>query len=162
MGCNTIFFKYIPTPHLQNSGLPAQKGKKKNQHSSTDFVLPEGKNIQIMLVSQMFSDWPGLVVATARYIMNQLKLIENLERMKNLETRDQTQHLSLTNGKSSWKGVKNSPLVSIAGKIVKQIIKQSIFKDLKGNNVIGSRQHGFSKKKSVRPISFTSLTDQLL
>lgn len=58
--------------------------------------------------------------------------------------------------------MKSSPPVSIAGKIVKQINKQSIFKDFKGNNVIGNRQHGFFKKKSVRTISFPSLTDQLL
>lgn len=34
-------------------------------------------------------------MATEQYIMNQLKFIENLERMKNLETRDQAQFLSL-------------------------------------------------------------------
>lgn len=48
-----------------------------------------------MLVSQMLSGWLGLLVATEQYIMNQLKFIENLERMKNLETRDQAQFLSL-------------------------------------------------------------------
>lgn len=56
----------------------------------------------------MFSGWPGLVVATAQYAMNQLKFIENLERMKNLETRDQTQYLSLQMEKAigkEWKAV---------------------------------------------------------
>lgn len=48
-----------------------------------------------MLVGQMFSGWLGLVVATEQYILNPLKYIENLGRMKNLETRDQAQNLSL-------------------------------------------------------------------
>lgn len=43
----------------------------------------------------MFAGWPGLVVATVHYIMNQLKFIENLESMDNLETTDQAQYLSL-------------------------------------------------------------------
>lgn len=43
----------------------------------------------------MFAGWPGLVVATVQYIMNQLKFIENLESMDNSETTDQAQHLSL-------------------------------------------------------------------
>lgn len=61
-----------------------------------------------MLVSQMFSAWPGLVVATVQYIMNQLKFIKNLKRMKDLETRDQAQHLSLKMEKAvrkEWKAV---------------------------------------------------------
>lgn len=116
-----------------------------------------------MLVSSMFSGWPDLVVvATAQYIMNQPKFIENLQRIKNFETGGQTQHLSFQTEKTVRKEWKAVALLSVTGKILKQIIKQSIFKDLKDNNVIRNRQHGFSKKKSVGPISFPSLTDQLV
>lgn len=68
------------------------------------------------------------------------------------ETGGQTQNQSLQLKKAIGKERKAVSLFSITGKIQKQIIKQSIFKDLKDNNVIRKRQHGFSKKTSVRPM----------
>lgn len=68
------------------------------------------------------------VVASVQYTTNQPKFIENLQRMKNSETEGQTQHLSLQTTKAVRKEWKEVTLRTITGKILKQIIKQSIFK----------------------------------
>lgn len=111
------------------------------------FVLFKLKNVSMLAVLRL--PRPGESHCTVFKTVTEIHRIYG--EWQNVRQKGK-QHPSLQLEKAIGKERKAVSLLSITGKILKQIIKQSIFKDLKDNNVIRNRQHGFSKKKSVRPI----------